>query len=190
MNRTFGTAVVLAGGKKKISRTHQWEMCKFITERLQQVFPDVLVISDTPWVYEDLPVRIEEDIMPNHGPMGGIYTAMKYSITEYVYVLACDMPVINEEYISYMLHRLSVEEAQACVTLNGGWIEPFNAFYSTNLFYKMGDSMARGENSIYNFLRKEKSIVISEETARSYDPMLAMFKNFETLKEFQNFKHL
>jgi hypothetical protein len=54
----------------------------------------------------------------------------------------------------------------------------------------MGDSMARGENSIYNFLRKEKSIVISEETARSYDPMLAMFKNFETLKEFQNFKHL
>lgn len=187
MNRLFGTAVVLAGGKRTISKEHKRKMCEFIVEQLKQIFPDVLIISDTPWVYEDLPVRIEEDIMPNHGPMGGIYTAMKYSITKYVYVLACDMPVINEEYISYMLHRLSKEDAYACVTLNEGWVEPFNAFYSTELFYKMGESIARGENSIYNFLRKEKSIVVGEETARSYDRMLAMFKNFETLEEYHRY---
>ncbi|KIR02019.1 formate dehydrogenase accessory protein FdhD [Lachnospiraceae bacterium TWA4] len=188
MNRDFGTAVILAGGNRKTSREHRREMCTYIVGQLQQIFSDVLIISDTPWVYENMSVRIEEDLKPNHGPMGGIYTAMKYSITKYVYVLACDMPIINEEYISYMLGVLSMEEADACVTLNQGWVEPFNAFYSTDLFYSLEDSMAKGENSMYNFLGKQRAIIVPEETARFYDQDLAMFKDLETFEEYGQFK--
>ena len=49
--------------------------------------------------------------------------------SEYVYVIACDMPRISLDYINSMAKRLSLFTFDACVTEKGGWIEPFHAFY-------------------------------------------------------------
>ena len=50
------------------------------------------------------PVR---DSIPGYGPLSGIHAAVKESKSEYVYLLACDMPHIDPDYISYMTGLLS-----------------------------------------------------------------------------------
>jgi molybdopterin-guanine dinucleotide biosynthesis protein A len=49
------------------------------------------------------PVRvIRRDCVPNCGPLGGVYTALKGTRAEAVLFLACDMPLITTELIQFV----------------------------------------------------------------------------------------
>lgn len=195
MAQQFGTAAVLAGGRlnrksrtvMQPSATDRKRLLSYVVKELKGIFSDVLVVTDTPWAYEDMPVRITEDIYQGCGPLGGIHTALKNSQSQYMYLIAFDMPYFCLQYIAYMLNMLSTEKAQACVTLKEGWVEPFNAFYSVELFYDLEAWLARGNSSLYNFLKASNTLVISEETARSFDQELKMFQNLHTLQEYVSF---
>jgi molybdopterin-guanine dinucleotide biosynthesis protein A len=191
----FGTAAVLAGGRSnrknqtfmQPSAADRTKLLHYVVKGLREVFSDVLVVTDTPWAYEDMPVRVAEDIYQGYGPLGGIHTALKNSQSQYMYLIAADIPYLCPQYIAYMLNMLSAQRAQACVTLKENWIEPFNAFYSVELFYDLEAWLSRGNSSLYNFLRASNTLVIPEETARSFDQELKMFRNLNTLQEYVNF---
>jgi molybdopterin-guanine dinucleotide biosynthesis protein A len=67
---------------------------------------------------------------PGRGPLGGIYTALKISTTDWNVVVACDMPGISAPVLTSLLDRAARTRAR-CVTAvgNGGEPEPLCAVY-------------------------------------------------------------
>ncbi len=190
----FGTAAILAGGKSKrmgfdkqlLTRDGQRLAAQTISA-LRKLFGDILVITNTPQLYRDLPVRVGTDTFRGLGPMAGIHAALNQAQSEYVYVLACDMPIICPGYIAYQQELLSRQPAGACVTRKDNWIEPFNAFYRVDTLPLLTSQLAAGRSSLYNFLQSVESKVIDEAAARRFDPELRMYLNLNTPGEYAAF---
>ncbi len=49
-------------------------------------------------------VQVVADLLPDTGPVGGIYTALQTASTDHVIIVACDMPFITTALIVGMLH--------------------------------------------------------------------------------------
>lgn len=185
------TAVILAGGKsirmgfdKQFLKTNEEFLIKKNTEKLLKIFEKVTIISND-LKLEDLKfssdISIYPDIIKGYGPLGGIYTALERVKTDYIYVLACDMPNINKEYIRYIvkINNKNIDKL-GVVTEFGDWIEPFNGLYSIELKDNIKKYLISGRRSIFGFIRDKNFYYIKEEKAREFDPKWDMFENFNT----------
>jgi len=90
---------------------------------------NVAIIGD-PNRYSSLPYPVYPDILRGLGPLGGIYTALHYSKTEWNLIVACDMPGLTSEVLQTLVHQ-ATQTAAECVVATGpnGEAEPLCAVY-------------------------------------------------------------
>lgn len=190
----FNTAVILAGGKstrmgfdKQLLMINEKLLCQCVWESLKGTFDDLLIVTNTPDVYKEMPFRTCSDEFVNMGPLAGIHVALKYARSKYVYLLACDMPVICANYIQHMMARIKETQAQICVTRRNDRIEPFNAFYSTDLLSDVEQRLNQGNTSLFRFISSANSLILPEEEAAAYDNALEMYTNLNTCSDYYQF---
>lgn len=186
----FGSAVILAGGKsrrmgfdKQLLQLENRCLLRHQGEQLAELFEQVIVVSNTPELYQEPPFILVGDELHQKGPLGGIHSGLKRAASDKVFFLACDMPNINPDYIRFMQERLRSSSSEACVTRFGNWIEPFNAFYTRNLVPAIEEYLGRGRHSLFKFLNAQNTHYVSEEEARTYSPDWQMFLNLNTPEE-------
>lgn len=95
-------------------------------EVLQPFVKEIIIIHNGD-NYTRLGHQIHKDIMPDCGPMGGIYTALMVSQTAKIFVLSCDMPFVSPELV-----KLISKEADNCeiaIPRHGEKLEPLCAIY-------------------------------------------------------------
>ena len=134
-----------------------------------------------------MPVRVCSDIYPDMGPVGGVHAALANAESEYIYLMACDMPVFCPEYVQYMMEQVMAHKPDVCVTRVNDWIEPFNSFYRTDLLPAFDRHLQEGKTSMFYLLHTLNLMEIQEETAQKFDENLAMFCNLNTPKDFERF---
>jgi len=191
----FGSAVILAGGKssrmgfdKQFLQIKNHYLLQAHGEKLANVFDQLIVVTNTPELYRDSPFTVVSDEIPEGGPLSGIHIGLKTAVSRYVYLLACDMPHVDLDYISFMQAHLQGSSAAACVTRFGDWIEPFNAFYSRDILPDIETYLASGKKSLFQFLQKLPTVYISEQEARRFSPDWQMFLNLNTREEFDKWR--
>lgn len=184
----MSTACILAGGTSKRMGFDKQMLC--VDEAslmfrhvltLSQLFDDIMIISNNSLSnhLSGLPnVTIHQDILKHFGPLGGIHAALTYSSTPYVFVIACDMPMINCAYIDYMRHHLT--DVDAVVTAYGDWIEPFHGYYNRSLIKVIEKYLISGRRNISGLLKKCETFYIKEEIARQFTPNWELFHNINT----------
>ena len=192
--KQFETAVILAGGKstrmgfdKQLLTINDKLIYQGVFESLNGMFSDIVVVTNTPDLYKSSQIRTCCDEFSNMGPLAGIHVALKNAQSEYVYLLACDMPVINPDYIAYMKEKIQESGAQICVTRRNGRIEPFNAFYSVELLDDIERRLIEGNSSLFNVITSANTFVVSEEEAAHFDSDLDMYLNLNTKGEYENY---
>ncbi|OGV98957.1 MAG: hypothetical protein A3I04_05595 [Nitrospinae bacterium RIFCSPLOWO2_02_FULL_39_110] len=96
MNSRIGLkkAFLEIGEKRIIDRT---------VEIYRSIFDEIIIITDTPEDYRYLKLKTYTDLTPHRGSMGGIYTGLFYSKSDYTFFTACDMPFINENVINQII---------------------------------------------------------------------------------------
>jgi molybdopterin-guanine dinucleotide biosynthesis protein A len=191
----FGSAVILAGGKssrmgfdKQLLQIENRYLLRLHGEVLGRSFGQLIVVTNTPELYRDTPFTVVSDEIRGGGPLSGIHVGLKTAASRYVYLLACDMPYVNLDYVAYMQGQLQGEAAAACVTRFGDWIEPFNAFYSRDLVPAIEDYLASGKKSLFEFLCSRNTLYIPEREARRFSPDWEMFVNLNTREEFERWR--
>ena len=191
----FQSAAILAGGKstrmgfdKQMLEVKGVRLMEQLIAQLKTRFPDVLVASATPQLYNPQEVRVIEDIYPGLGPLGGIHSALVQAESPWVFVVACDMPYVELPYIDYMRQRLVTGEYQACATCREGRLEPFHAFYSSSSLPQLEADLAQGLYSVTRFLKKINTLIIPEEEAAPYVPGWRAFLNLNTPEEYRKFR--
>lgn len=188
--KRFGSAIILAGGKstrmgfdKQLLRLRERSLIEGLIRRLGGSFDETIVVTNRPELYIGLADKITGDIIPDMGPLSGIHAGLSAASSEYSFVIACDMPQINNKYIDYMMELLNKNESMACITKFGDWIEPFNAFYSKALIEHIESFLMGGGKAVHRLLMNHNVEYIPEEVARSFSPDWGMFFNLNTRED-------
>ncbi|MEE8185794.1 MAG: molybdenum cofactor guanylyltransferase, partial [Thermodesulfobacteriota bacterium] len=114
------TGAILAGGKSKrmgfnkaFIEVNGQSIIQRIISVMRDTFCNVMVVTNKNNVldYEALDVRVVADIYKERGSLGGIYTAIFHSSSQYCFVAACDMPFLNSGIINNMLKSIDKHEA-------------------------------------------------------------------------------
>jgi molybdopterin-guanine dinucleotide biosynthesis protein A len=106
------TGVLLAGGKSR--RMGEDKRYLVVGEQtlldrglavLRRIFQEVLVViaQDSPPL--DIDARVVRDLVPDCGSLGGVYTGLATATTPYIFVVACDMPFLDQAVIAQFTNR-------------------------------------------------------------------------------------
>ena len=187
----FATAAILAGGKssrmgfdKQLLTDNNRRILETVSDTLKKEFSDILIVTAKPELYESMDVRVCSDIFQNMGPLAGIHAALCNSQSQYVYLIACDMPIISLPYIRHIKQRIYETRAKVCVCRRNDRFEPFNGFYSRELLAEAEQRLKEGSSSLFRFISSSSPLIISEETVKSFDRDFRMFTNINTRSEY------
>ncbi|MEZ4599367.1 MAG: molybdenum cofactor guanylyltransferase [Syntrophotaleaceae bacterium] len=187
----FGSAIILAGGKsrrmgfdKQQLQVNNRYLTRFHEECLGGLFHQLIVVTNNPELYHDTGFVVVSDEIPEGGPLSGIHVGLKYAMSRYAYVIACDMPHINIDYVQYMKRRLLGRSCSGCVTRLQNSLEPFNAFYGREIVPDIENFLGEGKKSVVEFIQQLNLLYLTEGEIRFYNPEF-MFVNLNTREDFE-----
>ncbi|MDD3471233.1 MAG: molybdenum cofactor guanylyltransferase [Syntrophaceae bacterium] len=130
------TAVILAGGKASrmggINKALLKIKGKTIIEReiaiLDSLFPEIIIITNSPEDYKFLGKPTFRDIIPGKGSLGGLYTGLMSAKNPYSFFVACDMPFLNSDIIKVLVEN--IKRHDIVIPKINGHFEPIHAIYS------------------------------------------------------------
>jgi molybdenum cofactor guanylyltransferase len=183
----FGSAVILAGGRglrmgfnKSQLALNGKPLMTAQSEVLHALFQEIVISASPDLIQPFEGGRVVLDEYPGCGPLGGIYQGLKSAASDYVYVIGCDMPFINLDYIRYMMERVTANRPDICITAHGEFVEPLNAFYSKNLLSPIESMLKSGRNSLHDLFSSHSTLTIAEHQARIFDARYDMFINLNS----------
>lgn len=150
------TAIILVGGKSRrmgVNKAFLKINGKTFLERqislLKTIFNEILISANSPAEYEGFGIPVITDIYPDKGPLGGIYTALTNSSSDYSFIIACDMPFVEKSLISELAD--SIKGYDVVVPENGQYLEPLHAFYSKRCIVPIKKQIDSGNLRITDF---------------------------------------
>ena len=103
------TGVILAGGQsrrmgfnKAEAEMHGESMLIRMVDKLKRVVPHIILSTGTT-TYPNINFSQVADEYPGCGPLGGIYSALKFSTTSFNLVVSCDIPMVSISLLKYIL---------------------------------------------------------------------------------------
>ena len=182
------TGVILAGGKSR----RMGEDKRFLTvgtatlldrcrSAMMGVFQEVLIITaqDSPPL-EGAGCCVHQDLIPDCGSLGGLYTGLKLATCGRVFVVACDMPFLNQEMIQFFVNRDS--EADVVMGRLPSGLQPLHAVYGKRAF-PCFERMASARHLKIQDIVSESSLkvtVVSPSEWAHIDPASQSFQNVNT----------
>ncbi len=167
-------ALLPVGGQPIIQR---------VVRLLEGIFPQLLVVTNTPADHAFLAVRMVADLMPGCGALGGLHTALFYASTPHAFVVACDMPFLNPEVIRLLTSR--ARGWDVIVPRLGGHLEPLHAVYSRRCLKPMESLLKEGGRKIIDLYPSVRVQEVQEEAIRAVDPELLSFWNINTPEDLR-----
>lgn len=175
------TGIILAGGKssrmgfdKGMAAFNGRAMVTWIIDTLQAVCTHSIIISNAD-AYHQLGLPVYADIYTDSGPLGGIYTGLKHSTTEYNLIMACDMPYVKPELLVQLL--AFAEDYSIVVPSVNGQLEPLCGFYHKSILPEMEELLQQNTRKMQHVIRQFSHKEIQIEGS---SPDSQMFANINT----------
>jgi molybdopterin-guanine dinucleotide biosynthesis protein A len=163
-----------------------------ILETLSRVFEKVVISTNMPERYFYLGVPLVGDILNEKGPITGILSIVSSSREESVFVVACDMPFINEKLVRYMIESYESEkkvagqkEVDAVIPVFEGKTEPLFGIYTRRTIETMEAMIVTGKKSLITMLSCMSVKYIGDEEVRAIDPSGRSFANINTIEDYE-----
>jgi molybdenum cofactor guanylyltransferase len=129
------SAVLLAGGQsRRMGRDKAtilfrgkplWQIQLDLLHKLQPTEIFVSARTDPTWRPQDL--RFVPDEPPSRGPLSGLTATLVRILSSHVFVLAIDMPFMNEGHLRYLCDE--IEPGRGVLPMIGDRAEPLAAIY-------------------------------------------------------------
>jgi len=129
------TVFILCGGKSSRMQSEKglvlFQNKPFVEHIIQAVLPvsDNIKLVTNIIDYDYLAYIKIPDIITDKGPLGGIYTALTHSETEFNLILSCDIPLISTELLAELISKHN-EEAEITVFVSESRMHPLIGIYS------------------------------------------------------------
>ncbi|MBI1257876.1 MAG: NTP transferase domain-containing protein [Chloroflexi bacterium] len=182
------TVAILAGGRsrrmgsdKSFVLLNERPLIEHVVRQVSALALPTMVIANEPERYQALNLPIFSDVMPNKGALGGLYTALKHSETDYTLCVACDMPFLSPPLLEYLITLRHGWDA--VVPITGGQAQGLHAIYHQRCLPPMLRAMQENRLKISDFLNDIPVRFVEEAELRRCDPLLRSFINLNTPQE-------
>ena len=181
--------IVLAGGgglrlgqNKALETVGERSLLERVLSRLRFLDSDILLVTTKELPYArlgDYPrLRLVSDIYPGKGPLGGIYTGLKFASSAHSLVVACDMPFLNRGLLRYMI-GLSAGFGLVIPRL-GELVEPLHAVYAKACLAPIERLLKQNVLSVRELFSLVKVRYVEAEEIDRFDPEHLSFFNVNT----------
>ena len=189
MHYTLAIVIMMGGENKRMQGAHKafltfhekpfWEV---LSESLQVCGPIYLSVNHQK-PYTHLPYPLIEDTYKGIGPLGGIYTALTSIPTDYIFVVGCDMPLVDQSVVTYLCSHLT--PTTSCVVLKDeeGRLYPMAALYSKRLLPAISEQI-EGENFRLRLLFDDPDACLLDMSDAPFSKDL--FTNINTPEAYQS----
>jgi molybdopterin-guanine dinucleotide biosynthesis protein A len=162
-------ALVEVGGRRIVER---------VADVLGQVTDELLMVTNTPELFEWMGLPMVPDAFPDCGSLGGIYSGLKAAPGEAIFTVACDMPFLSAAVARLVTSRAGLADVVAPKV--GPHYETLHACYGRACLGPMERRLAAGQLKITGFWDEVRVLTIAEEdVARLADPAV-IFSNVNT----------
>ena len=186
------TGVVLAGGmSRRLGRNKALEifngqpMITGIVEKIRKITSNIVVVVNDVERAGLLPisedVNIVTDVFPDKGSLGGIYTGLTYASTEWIMVVACDMPFINLELMEHMISKIFNHDV--VIPVRDGRPETMHALYSKKCVETIETNISMDDLKITNFFQNVRVRFVEDDELKEFDSTGISFFNVNTESE-------
>jgi molybdopterin-guanine dinucleotide biosynthesis protein A len=156
-----------------------------VVERLAPAADELLVTTNRPEAYRFLGLPLFEDLLPNRGALGGLYTALACASRPIVAVVACDMPFASAALLEHARDLLLQEGVDVVIPQSGEGFEPLHAVYRREACLQaIRTSIAADQWKMIAWFPQVKVKPLSMEAINSLDPSGLAFWNLNTPEEF------
>jgi molybdopterin-guanine dinucleotide biosynthesis protein A len=190
------TGVILAGGKgvrlgknKALIKINGRYLIEWIIEPYREIFNEIIISTNAPSVYEFTGIKTVKDIIPNKGPLVGIFSALRESLNNRIFVSACDMPFIKPALINYM-ERKSKGYDVVVPSIGEGMLEPLHALYKKSCLPAIEQAIKSNRARIVSFYSDVRVFEIGREEIIRLDPELRSFFNINTKEDLKEARKL
>jgi molybdopterin-guanine dinucleotide biosynthesis protein A len=186
------TGVILTGGKssrmgqdKALMSVGGVPLFRRILEVFETMFDEILVVTNKAGRHAGLGYREVSDIVPDCGPLGGIYTGLSYAKSERIFVASCDLPFIKASTVKVVIGE--PVSYDIVVPDDGGRLHPLHAVYGRKCSPYIRKWLDNGFYNVTKFINEAEGLSIrkvqmSEMTAG--DPDLKSFFNMNTQEDW------
>ena len=151
------TVFILCGGKSSRMQSEKglvlFQDKPFIEHIIKAILPiteNIKLITATK-EYDYLPYQKIPDIIIDKGPLGGIYTALSHSETEFNLILSCDIPLISTELLSELISKHN-NEASITIFASESRLHPLIGIYSKKIVAVVKSAIDNNDLKMMNLL--------------------------------------
>ncbi len=176
--------IVLAGGKSKrfgedkaLARWQGMTFIERIVQTVRQLDLDPVIVANRDY---SINCRIERDLVPDRGPLGGLFTACRLFPSDSLLVLTCDMPFVQLDLLKKLI---SVHKRKNLLTVFsdvGSGLNPFPGVYEGNIRNLIQLRLEMGDLSMTDLVREIEPKELIQANFLSPD-----FGNINTKEDFQ-----
>jgi len=188
------SCIVLAGGKgSRLERDKIAEvignrsLLEWVLSRLSPFNNEIIIVTSKGQSLSQLTgfpgLRIASDIYPDKGPLGGIYTGLAISSSLYNFVVACDMPFLNQALLRYMI-QLSAN-FDLVVPRLGNLVEPLHAVYSKNCLAPIESLLKQDNLSVNQLFPLVRVRYVEAGEVNRFDPEHLSFFNINSKADLE-----
>lgn len=183
------TGVILAGGEsrrmgcdKSLLPVDGARFIDHIYRRMAGLFDEVLLVTNSPGLYHDLPCRKVPDIYYAKGSLAGIHSGLCHAQNDQVFVVACDMPLLSTAVIRQLAN--STPQAEVVIARNGKGVEPLHARYAKSCLPAIEAVLDRGSRKIIDFFPAVRVHELPAAELFAFDREGNSFRNINTPQEY------
>jgi molybdopterin-guanine dinucleotide biosynthesis protein A len=191
--------IVLAGGyglrlgrNKALEAVGERSLLDWVLSRLSFLDSDILLVTTKELPYTrliDYPrLRVVSDIYPSRGPLGGIYTGLKFTSAARSLVVACDMPFLNRGLLRYMIEISAGFDL--VIPRLGELVEPLHAVYSRACLAPIERLLEQGILSVRELFSLVRVRYVETEEIGRFDPEHLSFFNVNTKSDLARARDL
>lgn len=201
------TGTILAGGENRripLLKGHIEINGKKIIDSSVNLMRNLLgravISTNTPELYFYCGVPMIGDIINKRGPLTGIFSVLSNIKDGAIFVVACDMPFLNDQLMRYMVDKYSgkkrensesmtsgseMAEWDAVIPVFEGKPQPLFGIYSKNILGIIEKRLNEGLKKLKDMLTEINVLYIKEEEVRQIDPEGRSFLNINTMEDLE-----
>ena len=193
------TGVILAGGQatrygglpKGLERVAGERVIDRVAHALTQTTDELLLIANDPSASTWLPgVRVERDVRPGFGSLGGILSGVVHAGRPAL-IVAWDMPFVPAGLLAALRELGERDHADAAVPESGSrrGVEPLCAYYTPACVAPIERQFERGDLRVVGFYDDIRLARLDAELVRGFGDPERLFMNINTPDELALAEH-
>lgn len=182
------TVAILAGGKSSRMGTDKSfvnyrgrPLIEIVIEQVAGLGGELILVTNKPADYAHLGLPMVGDLYPDHGSLGGIFTAVSSASYHHTLVVACDMPWLSRPLLTHMISQR--QSADVIVPRWHKYPEPLHAIYSKACLAPIEAYLRDRRLKIIQFYSEVQVHFVEEAVIKRFDPGGRSFANINTLQD-------